>query len=170
MSGRLVIAASVVGAWLAVTAVPFAVAAADQQTSEPTTGTARGAESSQEMPGLPLRDAGGQDRPSSPSGTGGYVWQMMAYMLVFVALGFVAIVVIKKVLPRIGMAVPTGKRISTLETVYLGPRKTVHLLQVGTRKILLSGSREGLSMLADVTDGFVEHDDVSVVSSKQAGA
>jgi len=105
-------------------------------------------------PPLNLRDSA---RGESDAGDGtGAMWRMLAYMLVIVVLGAAAIVVVKKVLPRIG-AGPTGaKQISVVETLYLAPRKTVVLLQVGSRKILVAHSRDRLSVLADVTDAF-EH-------------
>ncbi|MHC4294568.1 MAG: flagellar biosynthetic protein FliO [Planctomycetota bacterium] len=90
----------------------------------------------------------------------GVMFEMLGYVLVIVILGVIAIIVVKKVLPRIGVGVPSGKRISTLETVYLGPRKTVHLLQVGRRRILVGSSRDGISMLSDVSGAFDDEGEI----------
>ena len=90
--------------------------------------------------------------------------EMLTYVLIIVVLAAAAIFVVKKVLPRIGVTVPSGKRISTLETVYLGPRKTVHLLRVGAREILVGSSRDRICMLADVTGAFEDKEDLTGAS------
>jgi len=41
---------------------------------------------------------------------------------------------------------------TVLETVYLGPRKSLYMVRVGERTLLVSGTRERLGLLADVTD------------------
>jgi flagellar biogenesis protein FliO len=38
-----------------------------------------------------------------------------------------------------------------METTYLGPRKTLHLVHVGGRKYLLAGSGDRVTLVADVT-------------------
>ena len=80
------------------------------------------------------------------------MWQMLAAALIVLAVGFLAFFVVRKLLPRISRA--SGKRISVLETVYLAPRKTVHLLQVGSVKLLVASSPDGVVRLDDVTGAF----------------
>jgi len=41
-----------------------------------------------------------------------------------------------------------------VETVGLGIRQQVHLLEVGGRRLLISATRENVRLLADVTDAF----------------
>ncbi len=94
---------------------------------------------------------GGQGLPGGGDATG-MVWQMLAAAVVILFLGVVAIVVVKKVLPR--LAKSRGRRISVLETAYLGPHKSVHLLQVGASKVLVGSSRDGVVKLGDVTAAF----------------
>jgi len=77
---------------------------------------------------------------------------MLAAVLIVLAVGFLAFFVVRKLLPRISRA--SGKRISVLETAYLGPRKAVHLLQVGSRKLLVASSPDGVVKLDDVTGAF----------------
>ena len=86
--------------------------------------------------------------------TGRLFWEMLAYVVVILVLGGVAIFVIRRVLPRLRTV--TGKRVSVLETVYLGPRQTVHLIQAGGRKFLVAGTRERVNVLAEVTGAFPE--------------
>ncbi len=73
----------------------------------------------------------------------------LAAVLVILVLGAAAIFVIKRLLPRLGIS--QGRRVSVLETVYLGPRKSLYVVQVGDRTLLVSGTRERLGLLADVT-------------------
>jgi flagellar biogenesis protein FliO len=77
------------------------------------------------------------------------LWESMAAVLVIVILGAIAIVVVRRVMPRISVA--RGKRIVLRESLPLGPQKAVHLIQIGTRQILVGSSRDGVNMLADVT-------------------
>jgi hypothetical protein len=46
-----------------------------------------------------------------------------------------------------------------VETIYLEPRKALHLVRVGGQKFLLAASREGLSVLAEVTDVTMDEPD-----------
>jgi len=88
--------------------------------------------------------------------SGGGIWLILAYALTLLLLAGVAVFVAKRFLPRLfpKLGLPGGKNVSVVETVHLGPRKTVHVLRVGRRKYLVGGTREQLSMLADVTDAF----------------
>lgn len=110
-----------------------------------------------------MRGSGGGGERTTDSGTA-ILLEMLTYVLIIVVLAVLAIVVVKKVLPRIGVTVPSGKRISTLETVYLGPRKTVHLLRVGAREILVGSSRDRICMLADVTGAFEDKEKLTGAS------
>ncbi|KKL51429.1 hypothetical protein LCGC14_2295610, partial [marine sediment metagenome] len=93
------------------------------------------------LPGLNLGTA--TSRPAILGQTGAdareMLFRMLGYVVVILVLGGIGLVVVKKVLPRI--APRAGKRIVVLETVYLGPRKSLHLLEVGSRRFLIAGSR-----------------------------
>jgi len=100
-----------------------------------------------------LSDSGGGD-------LAGLMWQMLAAALVVLLIGMMAIFVVKKLLPRIRYA--SHRRISVLETAYLGSRKAVHLLQVGSVKLLVASSPEGVVRLDDVTRAFAsEYADIA---------
>lgn len=60
----------------------------------------------------------------------------------------------KRLLPRLGMN--TGKDIRVLETTGLGPRKALHLVQVGSQQLLIGSTPEQISMLTVVNTGFDE--------------
>jgi len=93
-------------------------------------------------------------RPDSDFGK--VVAQSLGAVFVILVLGVVAILVVKRVLPRIG--VTQGRRIHVLETVYLGPRRSLHMVKIGERILLVGATNEGLGLLSDLT-GFVSLDD-----------
>ena len=103
---------------------------------------------------LPLPEGNGsRPLPTMPEGPGPW-WQMLAAVIVILVLGAVALVVIKKFIPR--LAVSTGKKISVVETIYLGPRLSVHLVKVAGQRFLLSSTRDRISMLAEVAGAVGE--------------
>ena len=93
--------------------------------------------------------------------------RMMAYTLVILVLGGVGLFVVKKVLPKLGA--PQGRNISVLETVYLGPKKSLHLLRVGTQRFLVAGSRDEISMLGEVTSAFPDGHEPVATPGKAGG-
>jgi len=110
-------------------------------------------------PGGPGTFDPGRDDPFAgrTADTSGLMYRMLAYTLIILVLGVIALLVVKKVLPRITAS--AGKRISVLETAYLGPRKTLHLLQVGSQRFLVAGSRDRITLLGEVTGAFADEDE-----------
>jgi flagellar biogenesis protein FliO len=47
-----------------------------------------------------------------------------------------------------------GKLVTVTETIPLGPRKMIHILQVGSRKMLLGSTADSIRFLADITDAI----------------
>ncbi len=87
-----------------------------------------------------------------------FIRTMLAVVFVIV-LGVAAIYVSKKLLPK--LAARPGREIRIIETVHLGPRKAVHLIEVGKRRFLIGSTNENIRKLAEVTAGFrdlSEHD------------
>lgn len=84
----------------------------------------------------------------------GIYYRMMLAVLIVVVLGGAAIYVSKKVLPKIANL--PGKEIRVVETVYLGPKKAVHVLEVGGRRFLIGSTSENVTKLADITSDPVE--------------
>ena len=76
-------------------------------------------------------------------------FKMMFSVLFVVVLGVAAIYVSKKFLPKITKL--PGKEIRIAETVHLGPRKAVHLLEIGNRRFLIGSTNESITRLADLT-------------------
>ena len=81
-------------------------------------------------------------------------FKFMVSVLFLVALGAGGIYISKRFLPKItNMA---GKEIHIVETVHLGPRKAVHLLEIGERRFLIGSTNENITKLADLTSAFTE--------------
>ncbi len=89
------------------------------------------------------------ERQSDSAGSRELFYKMVLSVLLVVALGVAAIYVSKKLLPKITNL--PGKEIRIVETVHLGPRKAVHLLEIGVRRFLIGSTNENITKLADIT-------------------
>ena len=93
-------------------------------------------------------------RPGGSTGNRELFFKMMVSVLFVVALGAAAIYVSKKFLPKINNL--SSKEIRIAETVHLGPRKAVHLLEIGNRRLLIGSTNENITRLADLTSTFAD--------------
>lgn len=75
-------------------------------------------------------------------------------------LGGLALYMSKRVLPR--AINPPGREIRIIETTYLGPRKALHLVEVGPRRLLLASTTDTIRMLAPLDGLSPEIDQESV--------
>jgi flagellar biosynthetic protein FliO len=75
-------------------------------------------------------------------------------VLFVLALFVAAIYVSKKLLPKITNL--PGKEIRIVETVHLGPRKAVHLLQIENRRFLIGSTNENITKLADLSGNLMD--------------
>ena len=89
-------------------------------------------------------------------GAGDLFFRMMLMVLLVVILGAAAIYLSRKLLPRFTQL--SGKRVRVVETVHLGPRKTLHLLRIGNQQLLIGSTNENITRLADVTAVLSEVD------------
>jgi flagellar biosynthetic protein FliP len=78
--------------------------------------------------------------------------KMLFSVVLVLGLGGAALYLSKKVLPRVTQA--SGKEIHILETAYLGPRKALHLVEVGDRRLLLASTNDAITMLAPVGEAW----------------
>ena len=91
-------------------------------------------------------------RPGYDSGSGEFFFRAMLAVLFVIGLGVAAVYASKKLLPKITNL--PGKEIRVVETVHLGPRKAVHVLEVGSRRFLVGSTNENVTKLADITSDF----------------
>ena len=87
---------------------------------------------------------------------GGAGFSIRAVLAVLLVLAlFVAVVYIsKKLLPKITNL--PGKEIRIIETIHLGPRKAVHLLEIDNRRFLIGSTNENVTKLADLGSGLMD--------------
>ena len=83
------------------------------------------------------------------NGTELFYKTLLAVILVII-MGIAALFLTKKVLPK--FANISGKEIKIIETVNLGPRKSLHLLEIGKRRFLIGSTYENINKLAELTD------------------
>ncbi len=96
------------------------------------------------------------DIAGSGDGVGDFFFRMMLMVLLVIILGAAAIYLSRKLLPRFTQL--SGKRVRVVETIHLGPRKTLHLLKIGNRQLLIGSTNENITRLADVTAALSEDD------------
>jgi len=87
-------------------------------------------------------------------GGGGLFARMMLCIVLVAGLGAGVLYVSKRLLPKVA-AVP-GREIRIRETAYLGPRKALHLVEVGNHKLLIGSTNDRITSLADVTDTWID--------------
>ena len=117
-------------------------------------------EQSQQQSSRPQADTVSKDNPLfandpdffkesdfSADGAGFSIRAVLAVLFVL-ALFIAAIYVSKKLLPKISNL--PGTEIRIVETVHLGPRKAVHLLEIGNRRFLIGSTNENVTKLADL--------------------
>ncbi|MCD6175899.1 MAG: flagellar biosynthetic protein FliO [Planctomycetes bacterium] len=96
------------------------------------------------------------DEEEEDSGSGdlqGQLYKQLAKMVAFVAVIGVGVwFYCKKMSGRWNPA--KGKNITVTETVNLGPRKHLHIVQLGTKQYLLSSTAADIRLLADVTESL----------------
>jgi flagellar biosynthetic protein FliO len=80
--------------------------------------------------------------------------RMILSLVLVMGLGVAAFFLSKKVLPRVARG--SAKEIRIVETVYLGPRKALHLVEIGHRKLLIGSTSESITPLATVGDEWLD--------------
>lgn len=85
--------------------------------------------------------------------TGGLFLRMMLSAGIVIGLGAAALYLSRRVLPRGTHS--TGREIRIVETACLGPRKAIHLVQVGNRRLLIASTGESITMLTPLGDAWL---------------
>ena len=81
-------------------------------------------------------------------------YRTMLAVIIVIVLGVSAIYLTKKLLPKITNT--SGKEIQIVETVHLGPRKSVHLIEIGNQLFLIGSTNENICKLADLTKSSID--------------
>ncbi len=80
--------------------------------------------------------------------------KMMLSVGLVLGLGAAALYLSKRVLPRVTNA--PGKKIRVVETTYLGPRKALHLIEVGNQRLLIASTNDRITTLAHLSDAWLD--------------
>ena len=86
--------------------------------------------------------------------TGRLFLRMMLSVGIVIGLGAAALYLSRRVLPR--MAHPAGREIRIVETACLGPRKALHLVEVGNQRLLIASTSESITMLTPLGDALLD--------------
>ena len=121
-----------------------------------------GAAQAEDLPGLSEQEKTQEIQPepqaenelSSPLSGYEFFYKMLLSISLVITLGIAVIYISKKLLPRLTNA--QGKQICVIETAHIAPRKGIHLIQVGSKRLLVASTNENISMLADVTDSVMD--------------
>lgn len=99
-------------------------------------------------------ETGFSNRQPLTSGGRELFYKMLMSVSLVIVFGIVAVYVSRKLLPRIANL--PGKKIRVIETAYIAPRKGLHLIQIGDKRLLIASTNDTITMLADVTDSGVD--------------
>jgi flagellar biosynthetic protein FliO len=87
-------------------------------------------------------------------GSGSLLARMLLSVVAVIVLGAGLLYLLKRVLPKVANA--PGKEIHVRETTHLGPRKALHLVEVGNPKLLIGSTNDSITTLADLTDAWLD--------------
>ncbi|MHC4518472.1 MAG: flagellar biosynthetic protein FliO [Planctomycetota bacterium] len=87
-------------------------------------------------------------------GSGELFVKMMLSVVLVVILAVAALYLSKRVLPKVTKA--SGKEIRVTETSYLGPRRALHLVEIGNQKLLIGSTNESITTLAHIGDAWLD--------------
>ena len=77
------------------------------------------------------------------------LWEMLAAVLVVAVLAMVAFFLIRRFGSK--LKITQGRQMKLVETLHVGPRQAVHMLDVQGRRILISATRERIAMLTELS-------------------
>jgi len=80
--------------------------------------------------------------------------QMLVYVVVILALGAGVVFAAKRYFPRTSNAASSKLRV--VDSVHLGPRKQLHVLEVGAQRFLLASCRDSVAMISELKSSFSE--------------
>ncbi len=81
--------------------------------------------------------------------TAGLIWELVSKTALVVALLYGVLLFARKFSNGAGFA-PSGAAISLLQSVHLGPGRSVHLVSVGGRTLLIGSTSQHVSLLSEV--------------------
>jgi flagellar biosynthetic protein FliO len=98
---------------------------------------------------LALQHGADLDARGGGSPTGGYLVSILQNATLLIAIGLIGWLVARVVLARGSAARPAGRHIRIVERMALEPRRSVYLLEVGKRILLVGASEQSMTLLAE---------------------
>jgi flagellar biogenesis protein FliO len=135
------------GGWIAVASRPTGAAAGQKMENSAASSSARRDSAFSSDPDL-------SSGPSLSLGNGELFFKMMLSVGLVLGLGGAALYLSRRVLPRVTQR--GGKEIHILETACLGPRKALHLVEVGGQRLLIASTSDHVTMLAPLNDAWLD--------------
>ncbi len=77
-------------------------------------------------------------------------WQMVISLALLLALAVIGVYVSKRFVPKLGAS--SSKQMRIIETLHLGSRRAIHLIQAGERTLIIGVTNEQITRLADLND------------------
>ncbi|AQT66903.1 flagellar biosynthetic protein FliO [Anaerohalosphaera lusitana] len=108
--------------------------------------------------GFAAEDGGEGPDFGMKDGGDSYIGEILVSIVLVGVLGWLAWWLSKKYAPKLRSM--RGKHMNVVETMYLGPNKTVHLLEVGAKTLLIGSTNENIRLLDDVTGTLADELDV----------
>lgn len=96
--------------------------------------------------------------PATPASGLGFGWLFIKMLIVLVIVCLFAIIMLKYVVPRLGLAgkMQAGKYIHLLSRLSLDPRKNLWIVRVGARHFLLGSGDGAVTKIAELDAKDVE--------------
>lgn len=96
----------------------------------------------------------------------GSIFKMLAALVVVIGCIYGGLYLLGRLMGRRGKAGARGRNLEVLESTYVGPKKSVSLLRVGERSVLVGVTDSGISMLTELN----AQETASLLASQEAPA
>lgn len=94
-----------------------------------------------------------QTAPQGLSPNNGFIGKFTMMLSVVAVIGIAGWFFVKKM--NVPWVAGKGRHLSILETMSLGPRRSVYLIRAGKKQLLIGSSPEGLRLLSDLGDSAI---------------
>jgi flagellar protein FliO/FliZ len=96
----------------------------------------------------------------------GSIFKMLAALVVVIGCIYGGLYLLGRLMGRRGKGAAGGRNLELLESTYVGPKKSVSLLRVGERSVLVGVTESGISMLTELS----EQETASLLAAQEAPA
>lgn len=96
--------------------------------------------------------------PATPSNTVDFTWLFVKMLLFLIIVCVLAILFLKYVVPRTGFlkGVQKGKYFNVLGRYQLEPRKSLYVVEVGGRYLVIGSADHGINLITELTEEEVK--------------